>query len=291
MKKRNYRVAKTTGLIASVGIIESAVLLSCVSVSAYSESPDMATKSFCDFENEFTNGLIDEELITNESIAKFNEYLLTVDQETAALILGDEQLVQSMQMTTYWDESNIEPDAAFSVTATTLPLPSWPSGSYFTFDGKECSCHKYCTYSKPDEVEASKYSRTRCFDTKEGKPGNCRRYVNTGAIQCKGFADYVFKQYNGVDCSNSNAVNESLATVDKENIKAYITSYLSVGAHLRGRLSNTTIDHSIIITQITDSGISYYHANYGKDCLVSTGTKNWEQLAEMFDWISIAWTR
>ncbi len=114
-----------------------------------------------------------------------------------------------------------------------------------------------------------------------------------------GFADYVFEQYNGVYRSCLNAVNEPLASVTSTSIKNYANNYLKRGSHFRFKLNQTYTDgngntqyvpHSIVITDVTSDGISYYQANYGGRCLVSTGYKTWDQLASWIHSITNAWT-
>ena len=71
-------------------------------------------------------------------IAKFEEYLATLPPEQAANILSDPELVYNMQMEYYWDENPV----IYSTPRASLPLSNYPSGSYYSFNSKGCTCHK-----------------------------------------------------------------------------------------------------------------------------------------------------
>ncbi len=243
---------------------------------------------------------MEEGHITNESIRKFNSYIASLDKETAKLILDDEELVASMKLDTYWMDSYDSVEIQ-SIQSVTLPLESWPVGSYFTYDRKACTCHNTCstscnlskciinkhscTYDIP-----SGFSALRCYNAHTNLSGNCRRYKTTGAIQCKGFADYVFKKYTGNECNDYTSIKKGLTSVTEASIKKYFTdNKITVGSHLRGKLKSGGTNHSIIITSISSVGISYYQTNVGGCCLVSTGSKKWNELADWFSSISNTW--
>lgn len=224
-----------------------------------------------------------ESCVTSGSLEKFNEHigqLRTEDSEQAELILKDEELVAYMSREDYWQHADeIQPESA--LRAVSLPLTAYPAGSYYTYNGSACTCHDGDTYIIP-----SGYSTSRCYNQSTGSSGNCKRY--NGAIQCMGFAHYVFKQYNGVDCSSSNE-NAGLSVLNDASLKFYFTSVVKVGGHARGTLKSGT-PHSIIVTKVTNSGISYYQSNYGGYCKVSTGTKTWEEISNWFNDFYISWS-
>lgn len=264
--------------------LAAAVIMASTSLTATGvHASDVSDEHDCDIDS-YAQELMASGEITDESIALFNDFISTLDEESAALILSDEELVHSMQMVNYWKPSTDNADSISAYSSVTLPLAEYPSGSYFSYNGQACTCHKNCTFSIPEN-----YSVNRCYNTYTGLSGNCKRYAATGSIQCKAFADYVFKQYNGADCSSQNATNKTLSTVTTESIGTYITRYLNVGSHLRGTLVSG-FPHSIIITEITSTGISYYHANTDGTCNVSTDTKTWVQLGKWFASISNSWT-
>ncbi len=277
-------------------VMAAVLTCSAFAATAAADNPDAVGENHCseiheeridDYELE----LINSGMITNESVAEFNAYIASLDEESAAIILSDKDLVLTMKMTTYWHPD----DGGIATYANcTLPLQEYPAGTYFSYDGKACTCHNDCDVWIP-----SGYSKDRCYNAVTGTSGNCIRYAPNGSIQCCGFADYVFKQYNGVNRSDSNAVNKTLASVTSTSIKDYANKYLKRGSHFRFYLNQTYtgsdgkkyyIPHSIIITDVTSSGISYYQANYGGRCLVSTGYKTWDQLASWIHSITNAWT-
>lgn len=271
--------------------LATAITVVSLSIASMSVSATNDTDNHDDCVDNYTAALIEQGMITDESVSMFNEYISTLDDETAELILSDKELVCSMKMANYWAPQAEELSVDSARAAKSLPLSNYPAGSYYTYNGKACSDnHKYCTY----ELSNNSYSSERCYNTQTGSSGNCKRYSPTGSIQCKAFADYVFKEYNGVNCSSSNCNNASLATVTSNSIEKYVEDYLKVGSHLRVYLKNSsgkkTYPHSIIITKITSSGIEYYQANADGVCGVSTDTKTWDQLASWFYSVTNSWT-
>ncbi len=171
-----------------------------------------------------------------------------------------------------------------------LPLSNYGNGTYYTNSGSACTCHSApCTYSVPNGGVA-----TLCYITSTKKSGNCKRYTGTGAIQCKGFADYVFKQYTGSDVSSSSLVSGCPSSITNDStgqtkIKDFL-SKLTVGSNVRVSVRNATYNHSFIITDITDTGIILYDCNATSSaCKVRTATRTWEQLASAYKGVVSAW--
>lgn len=271
--------------------------LSVATTAIAAEAPGTAEENICseihdEHVSDYELELINSGLITNESVAAFDAYIASLDEESVAIILSDKDLVLTMKMTNYWHPED-DSDGIATYANPTLPLTEYPVGSYFTYDGKACTCHSYCTYAIP-----SGYSTTRCYNLHTGTSGNCIRYAPNGSIQCAGFADYVFKQYNGVNRSDSNVVDARLTSITSTSIKDFVNKNLKRGSHFRVYLNQTYVwngetyytPHSIIITDITSDGISYYQANYGGRCKVSTDYKTWDQLASWIHSYINAWT-
>lgn len=147
-----------------------------------------------------------------------------------------------------------------------LPLSSYPSGSYFSKSGKACTHHKSgCNIN--------------------GSCG-CKSYNNS--IQCMGFANYVFKQYNGVDCVAFNA-NGKLTSISASSLKTYFNK-LKVGSHFR-YMGTNGIPHSFIVTRITSTGVSVYEANYtSNNCVVGQRTISFTDLAKQVKSVTNSWT-
>lgn len=226
---------------------------------------------------------------TPESIQKFNDYMASLPPEIAEIILSDEELIVSMKLDTYWETNDTEVSSYGSVS---LPLSDWPADgkTYFSVDKTTaCSCHNSddndCEYLSPP----SGLSQLRCYSG--NLSGHCRKYKATKSIQCKGFADYVFHSYTGTDCGSTNSEPEKLVASGNFTSAVAKTNFygIPVGSHIRGKLSSGT-PHSIIVLGTTSTGITYYQANIGGSCKISTATKTWAQFASWFDSITGVWT-
>lgn len=225
---------------------------------------------------------------SSESVQKFNEYIASLPEDEAALILADEELVFNMKLDSYWETNNVSTN---SVRAVSLPLSDYTVGTYYSYDGSACDCHSHCTYSVP-----SSYSKYRCYYSYNGvkKSGNCMRYDPTGSIQCKAFADYVYHEYTGHDIGSSYTISTtgyssiSNDTAGANLMKAFFVD-LDEGTNVRVSVRNKTYNHSIIVCNISDRGIYLYDANRVGTCKVGYQFKSWTQLANMYDGIVKAW--
>ncbi len=166
-----------------------------------------------------------------------------------------------------------------TVGDVTLPLSEHMPGTFFTKDGKACTCHNtasgYCIASVGN-----------C---------NCMRYYPTGVketcevdllgAQCFAFARLVFyKCFGFIDSSQYSSLFYSVGSlssgeVTAESVKALLTKAAS-GAHVR--LSK---GHSVSILTMDDESITVYHGNSGgngvatEPCVISTRRFTWEQFA------------
>lgn len=222
-----------------------------------------------------------------ESIQKFNEYIASLSEEEAALILADEELVFNMKLDSYWNTSEVSTN---SVRSVSLPLSSYPSGSYYSSTGKACTCHSYsCTYSVP-----SGNSTSKCYITSKSKSGDCIRYVATGSIQCKGFADYVYHEYTGHDVGDSYTVSTSgYSSISNDTtganlMKSFFTS-LTVGSNVRLSVRGASYNHSVIVCSTSSTGVYIYDANRTGNCKIGYTFKTWSQLASSYSGIVKAW--
>lgn len=163
-------------------------------------------------------------------------------------------------------KNTVYPERKIATPRASLPLASYPSGSYFSKSGNACTHHK-------SDCDIS------------GSCG-CKSYNNS--IQCMGFANYVFKQYNGVDCVASNA-NGELTDITATSLKNYFNK-LTVGSHFR-YMGTNGIPHSFIITGKTSTSVSVYEANYdSNNCVVGTRTITFETLAKQVKSVKNSWT-
>ena len=111
------------------------------------------------------------------------------------------------------------------------------------------------------------------FTTADGTKSDNGRYYNgysLGATQCFGFARWCqYKLFDNTRYSNSTAyynlsVNDvsdiPAGQLTPEKLKTMITA-AKPGAHLRTHSVSGKSAHSMIITEITDTGFSIVHAN------------------------------
>lgn len=167
-----------------------------------------------------------------------------------------------------------------TVGEVTMPLEEYMPGSYFTKDGGPCDCH----YS----------SSINCV--KSGSRCNCLRYVEYNgekvdlqAVQCIGFARYVFMRLFGFpDTYGNDHLYYSLGSLSRGEVTtAAVKELLSdakPGAHIRFKLSSS--QHSVILLSKNDSGFTVYHCNAGgpgidrPECVVTTKSYTWASFAD-----------
>lgn len=226
-----------------------------------------------------------------ESIRKFNEYIASLPEENAQLILEDQEMVANMKLDSYWEEPD---ENALDVRLQLVfPIDDYPAGKYFTQNGKACTCHDL--YDNDCEYNAN-HSRIRCYNTVSKNLGNCKTYVPTKSIQCKAFADYIYKYVTLHEIGNAYSVSTTgYTTISKEadgaaKMKAFFED-LPSGTNVR--LVNRSGGRHSIITAGTDSantGIYVYDANWTGICQVGYEFRTWEFLAKKFSGIQGAWT-
>lgn len=161
----------------------------------------------------------------------------------------------------------------------TLPLADHMPGTYFTKNGKACTCHNT--------------SSTYCIQSVGNC--NCMRYYPTGiketckvdllGAQCFSFARMVFWTCFGfIDHSANESLYYNVGTlssgaVTANSIKALLMK-AAPGAHVR-----LAAGHSVSILTMDEDFIVIYHGNAGGDgvasspCVVSTRRYTWEQFA------------
>lgn len=226
------------------------------------------------------------------SVQKFNEYIASLPEENARLILDDEELVFMMKLDSYWED----PDESVASTnaVVSLPLSSYPAGNYYSFNGNSCTCHTDCDY-----VISTGGVSGRCYIASTKKPGNCIRYAPTGSIQCKAFADFVYNKCTGhdvkaaykLDTSNYTSISNNSAGALK--MQEFIED-LPDGSNIR-LTGRNGVRHSIIINDATRRGVYIYDANRvdyssGARCKIGYEFKTWAELASMYKSIYAAWT-
>ena len=152
-------------------------------------------------------------------------------------------------------DANSVSSSSTSVHGKTIPLTKYPNGSYFTKTGNACKketnggCHN-------NQTGVCKYDVGAC--------PNCENY--NGAAQCMGFSHYVYKQIWGIDTKVSNKHNRNTSTSSAAAAREFLWS-ISSGTELRVTTPSNN-GHSIIVANITGSGVYIYHANRENTCKV-----------------------
>ncbi len=161
----------------------------------------------------------------------------------------------------------------------TLPLAEYMPGSFFTKNGKACTCHwRSDCVANPAACNCMRYYPT-------GDPSTCE--IDLLSCQCYGFCRLIFYKCFGTidheilypDASYSvGLIGKGYVTAN--NIKALLMK-AKPGAHVR-----LGFGHSFTILAMDNVGITVYHANASGDgvpyagCVVSTRYFTWAALAE-----------
>lgn len=170
-------------------------------------------------------------------------------------------------------DANSVSSSSTSVHGKTIPLTDYPNGSYFTKTGNACKketnggCHN-------DTTEACKYERGSC--------PNCMFYPHKRAVQCMAFAHYLYKQIWGVEVSDKDTTTASTSTGAKS--RNFFWS-ISSGTELRVKLKGKIYEHSIVVVDISRTGVTIYHANGSGKCQVEYQTLTFESFANKYDTI------
>ncbi len=160
---------------------------------------------------------------------------------------------------------------------TTLPLAEHMPGTYFTRNGKACTCH----YTEDCIANGSGCNCMRYYPT--GNKSTCE--IDLMSVQCFGFARLVFyKCFGFIDQAQNadlyyNVGSLSRSQISESSVKALMLK-AAPGAHVR--LSQ---GHSVSILTMDSDFIVIYHGNAGGDgvasssCIVSTRRYTWAEFA------------
>lgn len=160
---------------------------------------------------------------------------------------------------------------SYTIGKSTFPLDEYPVGSFFTKNGKSCTCHNQniCVASGP-----------RC---------NCMRYWPTGnastceidllSSQCYGFAEFCqYRAYGYYDKTSPNYFYNAFGskvsggTWTANKIKQVFTS-VGAGGHLR------VSGHSLFVISVSNTGFITYECNKSLDgsrCIIYTTSWTWD---------------
>lgn len=148
-------------------------------------------------------------------------------------------------------------------------LDEFPVGSYFSNTGKACRCHSSgCRYD----------NGCNCISVyHDPETGND---IKLKSVQCMGFARYCFyKIFGFTDRDNSNYYSVgslSSKNMTVSNVKALIKK-AKTGAHIRAKYN-----HSMILLEYDDSGLTVLHSNSTGRCQVSIYTMTWSKFVSLY---------
>ena len=214
--------------------------------------------------------------VWDESGALYIEYSATVESDPENdVIYLQQEIGQNLSSPSEYTGPVVE------VGETTLPLAEHMPGTFFSKNGKACTCHNNPTNS------------TYCIQSVGNC--NCMRFYPTGyketceidllGGQCFAFARMVFwKCFGFIDHSMNESLYYSVGSLKSGAVTANSVKTLLMkaapGAHVR-----LAAGHSVSILTMDEDFIVIYHGNAGGDgvisqpCIVSTRRYTWEQFA------------
>ena len=159
----------------------------------------------------------------------------------------------------------------------TLPLAEHMPGTFFTRNGKACTCH----YTADCIANGSDCNCMRYYPT--GNKDTCE--VDLLGVQCFAFARLVFyKCFGFIDHSMNSSLFYSVGSLSRSQVsEASVKNLLmkaAPGAHVR-----LARGHSVSILTMDEDFIVIYHGNSGGDgvttesCIVSTRRYTWAEFA------------
>lgn len=172
-----------------------------------------------------------------------------------------------------------------ALTDTNISAYCKVSGSY----GDPATSHRYEVLGGYiDYIPGQDYftdSKTKeCTGSNSVSGGTCASIRSGNAYQCAGFAHYVETEIYGkvgdcLDGKESGLLAYADVTVD--SLKKLIQR-AGLGANIRAGTSSGA-GHSMIVTEITDSGFEVIHCNWDSFCGIDTKAWTWESFKTWLD--------
>lgn len=151
----------------------------------------------------------------------------------------------------------------------------FPVGSYFSYNGKACTCHGgQCHF----------YGGCNCISIYEDPEKN-NESIYLHSVQCLAFAHYSFYKIFGFMDSIYYEENKNLfyslgalsaAQMTVENVKLLFTD-AKTGANIRVRAP-----HSMVLLKKDDVGLTVLHANVSSACMVKINTYTWQEFTQKY---------
>jgi len=225
----------------------------------YYENPNYVDESKCE---------IGVEIEDNTEYIPFVFDIKTSDlTEDISLLISEKEIAESIA----------NADDSYTINGVTLPLAKYPVNSFFTKNGKSCTCH----------------NQGICVEAKSSKGCNCMRYypseskceIDLLSSQCMGFARFCqWVLYGSIDYDNPNYKNAFGSNLESgrwsaSKLKTYIQE-VGAGGHLR-----TGSGHSLFVINVNSTGFITYEANksvWGGMCQVYTRTWTWESFYKKY---------
>lgn len=207
---------------------------------------------------------------TNKS---YETYLHNIETGTEeAIDLTDLDRSETVQHNTELTLPGVEVYDFSESTQETLPLSDYPSGSYFTKNGKACTDHGG-SLGNPCLLDNS-----------------CNCLMHEYSIQCTGFAKYAFERYSHVSSwiprsdTAHREMNISIKTA--ESLLVFLRT-TEVGSYLRlmraDKPNAPEGHHSIIVAGYNSDSITVYDCNWTGACKVSYRTISLTDFVKKFD--------
>lgn len=172
-------------------------------------------------------------------------------------------------------------NTTYKIHGITVPYSPYTHGKYFnTSNTSPCPCH-------PNDPDCS--SPSTC--------GSCKS--ENGSYQCAAFAHTVHKKIWGNYGTKVNYYDDIHTAALAREVFWNIPSGTTVRTALRGNYTNSNLPsdsviqspnfskHSFIVTNVTETGVTVYEANWPKACIIKHITLTFEELAERY--IDVCW--
>lgn len=169
------------------------------------------------------------------------------------------------------EEVILYPDESPVPMTRAVSTGSYGSGKYFTKNGSSCSSSNdshgsNCSYTNPN--------------------ANCNCKIYSGAIQCMGYAKYVYAQNSRTWGSSTKKTWTNSTAAQRTAAEAALKTWVEgkgEGAHMR--IMNN--GHSVIVTSTNSTGFNVIQANADyTNCKVTTGSQSYATIVKNYTYIS-----
>ncbi len=243
-----------------------------IDLSAKQTADGYSLASVCDFALENADSILlylpnphyqDEDAVEGYLLSQHNDTYITY------------QYTLSTGLLKAYDDTKDRPGTlasqseGISINGWTLPFNDYPVGTYFTYNGKACTCHNR------GACVANNLSGENCL---RYWPSRSNRQVDLRGVQCMGFARFCQWRLFGThdkeapgDFYNAFGKKLSAGSWTANTVKNTFTK-VGPGGHIR-----TGAGHSLFVISVSASGFITYECNTSnKDCLIYTRQWTWD---------------